>query len=90
MRDGVLICGAYGKGNAGDDAILKAIIAQMRRIDPDMPIYVSRTTRRDEAALSRRLGAMFSTRSRSGRSCGSTKLFVSGGGSLIQDETSTR
>ena len=39
-RRGVLICGAYGKGNAGDDAILKAILAQMRHIDPDMPIYV--------------------------------------------------
>ena len=36
-RRGVLICGAYGKGNAGDDAILKAILAQMRHIDPDMP-----------------------------------------------------
>ena len=32
---GVLICGAYGKGNAGDDAILKAILAQLKAIaDP--------------------------------------------------------
>ena len=37
---GVLICGAYGKGNAGDDAILKAILAQMKAIDRDMPVYV--------------------------------------------------
>lgn len=36
-RDGVLICGAYGKGNAGDDSILEAIIGQMRDIDPDLP-----------------------------------------------------
>ena len=35
---GVLICGAYGKGNAGDDAILKAILAQMKAIDRDMPV----------------------------------------------------
>ena len=39
-RSGVLICGAYGKGNAGDDAILEAILRQMRRIDTDMPICV--------------------------------------------------
>ena len=37
---GVLICGAYGKGSAGDDAILKAILAQMKAIDRDMPVYV--------------------------------------------------
>ena len=39
-RSGVLICGAYGLGNAGDDAILEAIVHQMRTIDPDMPITV--------------------------------------------------
>ena len=45
-RDGVVICGAYGRGNAGDDAILDAIIAQMKDIDPDLPLYVlSRTPR---------------------------------------------
>ena len=32
-KSGVLICGAYGKGNAGDDAILKAILAQLKAID---------------------------------------------------------
>ena len=39
-RDGVVICGAYGRGNAGDDAILEAILQEMRSIDPDMPITV--------------------------------------------------
>ena len=29
-RDGVVICGAYGRGNAGDDAILEAILQEMR------------------------------------------------------------
>ena len=33
-----MICGAYGRGNAGDDAILEAILQEMRSIDPDMPI----------------------------------------------------
>ena len=40
VRDGVLICGAYGFGNAGDDAILQAIIGEMRRIDANMPVTV--------------------------------------------------
>ena len=39
-RAGVLICGAYGMGNAGDEAILDAITAEMRSIDPLMPITV--------------------------------------------------
>ena len=40
-RDGVLICGAYGRGNAGDDAILQAILDQLKRhVDPDIPIDV--------------------------------------------------
>ena len=39
-RRGVTICGAYGKGNAGDEAILKAILRQLQHIDPDMPICV--------------------------------------------------
>ena len=39
-RDGVVICGAYGRGNAGDDAILEAILQEMRSIDQDMPITV--------------------------------------------------
>ena len=39
-RDGVVICGAYGRGNAGDDAILEAILQEMRTIDLDMPITV--------------------------------------------------
>ena len=36
-RDGALVCGAYGRGNAGDDAILEAIVTELRQIDPDLP-----------------------------------------------------
>ena len=36
----MVICGAYGRGNAGDDAILEAILQEMRSIDPDMPMTV--------------------------------------------------
>ncbi len=90
QRDGVLICGAYGKGNAGDDAILDAIIGQMKDIDPDLPLYVlSRTPRATQ--LRYHIGAIhtfhflkFLHRMRK------TRLYISGGGSLIQDVTSSR
>lgn len=88
-RDGVLICGAYGKGNAGDDSILEAILAQMRRIDPDMPIHVlSRNPA--ETRLRYRVGAIHTFDPRFiWRMC-RTRLYINGGGSLIQDVTSTR
>ncbi|MDD3165686.1 MAG: polysaccharide pyruvyl transferase CsaB [Oscillospiraceae bacterium] len=89
-RDGVLICGAYGKSNAGDDSILDAIIAQMRDIDPDLPLYVlSRTPRKTEQRY--RIGAI-QTFNLPGcwRRMRKTALYLSGGGSLIQDATSSR
>lgn len=89
-RDGVVICGAYGRGNAGDDAILEAILGEMRSIDPDMPVTViskdprsTRLTYRVRSVsrldLPGWLGAM-----------GRAKLYINGGGSLIQDVTSRR
>ena len=39
-RDGAIICGAYGHGNAGDDAILKSVIQAVQGLDKDMPITV--------------------------------------------------
>ena len=89
-RDGVIICGAYGKRNAGDDAILRAIVGQLRDIDRDMPIYaLSRHPR--ETRLSYRIGSchtfnalhyLYIMRR--------TKLYISGGGTLIQNATSGR
>lgn len=89
-RQGVVICGAYGMDNAGDDAVLAAIIAQLRQIDGDMPITV----------MARRPG---STAKRFGiaavhpfnvpgwlRAMGRARLFISGGGTLLQDATSCR
>ena len=89
-RDGVVICGAYGRGNAGDDAILEAILQEMRSIDPDMPITVltkdpkaTRLTYRVRTAGRMDVG----TWKRAMRHAG---LYINGGGSLIQDVTSRR
>ena len=89
-RYGVMICGAYGRGNAGDDAILKAVVTTMRDLDPDMPIFVmSRNPK--ETRLANRVNSfyIFHVFAFLRRLSGCT-LFINGGGSLIQDVTSTR
>ena len=89
-RAGVLICGAYGMGNAGDEAILDAIVAEMREIDPLMPISVlsrdpqGAAARLDvEAAHTFNIPRVLSLMRR-------RALYINGGGSLIQDVTSRR
>ena len=89
-RDGVVICGAYGRGNAGDDAILEAILEEMRGIDPDMPMTVlsknpadTRLTYRVRAIHRSNVFAWWHAMKHA-------RLYINGGGSLIQDVTSRR
>lgn len=89
-RDGVVICGAYGRGNAGDDAILEAILQEMRSIDPDMPVTVL-----SKDPKSTRLSYRVRSLSRTSipawhRAMRRSALYINGGGSLIQDVTSRR
>ncbi len=90
QRDGVLICGAYGKRNAGDDAILRAIIQQIRDIDADIPIYaLSRNPK--ETKLLYQIGSCYTFNVPGFLSLmRRTKLYISGGGTLIQNITSVR
>lgn len=89
-RDGIVICGAYGKGNAGDDAILKAIVQEMREIDPDRRITVM-SRRPKETRLVYRTGAVYTFRfDQVLRRFRKSALYINGGGSLMQDVTSTR
>ena len=89
-RDGVVICGAYGRGNAGDDAILEAILQEMRSIDPDMPVTVlskdPKSTRLTYRVPAVSRTAFFTWH----RAMRHAKLYINGGGSLIQDVTSRR
>ncbi len=89
-RSGVVICGAYGHGNAGDEAILKAIADELKTLDPDMRITVVsknvRYTRSVHGLNAVRRGRPIKLRRELRRS----RLFISGGGSLIQDVTSRR
>lgn len=90
LRDGVVICGAYGKGNSGDNAILNAIVEQLHHIDPDLPITaLSRDPM--ETKLCAGIDAVYTfSVFKIGRLLRRTKLYISGGGTLMQDATSTR
>ena len=89
-REEILICGAYGKGNAGDDAILMAILAELRALGPDFSFHVlSRSPK--ETRLTYRVNSMytfnfFKILHRMRRA----SLYINGGGSLMQDVTSWR
>ncbi len=89
-RQGAILCGAYGKGNAGDDAILRAIIASLRNKDADMPIYVM--SRKPLAtSIQTHVNSLFTFDIlKLKKLLSKSKLFISGGGTLIQDVTSTR
>lgn len=90
IRRGAVICGAYGMGNAGDDAVLTAIAAALRRIDRDLPVTViarggKKTGKPAGAGGVGRLnipGWLWAM--------GRARLFILGGGSLLQDATSRR
>lgn len=89
-KRGVLICGAYGNGNMGDETILKAILQRLRLHDPDMPICVM-SRRPKLTAANNCVSSVFTFNPvKTKRIMKHTKLFISGGGSLIQDATSTR
>ena len=90
QRSGILICGSYGLGNAGDEAILKAILQEVRTAAPGEEITV---LSRNPAETAERHGVkalhMFDVpawRSAMGRA----RLYINGGGNLIQDVTSRR
>lgn len=86
----VAISGYYGFHNSGDDSILSAIIEELRRNCPNISVTVLSKSPAETArlygvnAIGRldfvRLWKLFKN----------TKLLISGGGSLIQDVTSSK
>lgn len=89
-RQGAVICGAYGRGNAGDEAILKAILSSLREIDADMPFWVMSRNRKETREADRVRAIYLFNVFAFFRSLKKAKIFVNGGGSLIQDVTSSR
>jgi len=89
-REKILICGAYGKGNAGDDAILLAILSELRSLNPNFSFHVlSRNPK--ETRLSYRVNALYTFNfPKILHSMKRSSLYINGGGSLMQDVTSWR
>ena len=89
-RSGIVICGSYGLGNAGDESILKAILQEVREAAPGEEITV---LSRNPAETTARHGVpaahMFNLPALR-RLLRRARLYINGGGSLIQDVTSRR
>lgn len=89
-KKGVLLCGYYGFGNMGDDALLLRAIERARQRFPLLPVCaMTKRGKRDE----RRFGVRCARRSdafalmREIRRC---EVLVFGGGTLLQSSTSSR
>lgn len=89
-RDRIVICGAYGRGNAGDDAILLAILTELRAINPDLSFQVFSRNPLD-TRVNYRVNAFYTFHFwKAVHYFKRAKLFINGGGSLMQDVTSFR
>ncbi len=86
----MIISGYYGLGNSGDEALLKSIVDNLRRLDPDIKITAlsgdARHTREAYGIDTVDRFAPFAVL----RAMRRSKMLISGGGSLIQDATSTK
>ena len=90
LRDKILISGYYGFDNSGDDAILKAIVKDIREENSKINITVlSNNPPKTEEIYGVRAINRFNLREIL-REMKNIDLFISGGGSLLQDVTSTR
>lgn len=86
----VIISGYYGFSNIGDDAMLRSIVENLRLQKPDISILVM-SKRPAETSINynvntinrKNIFAVYSAMKRA-------KLFIYGGGNIIQDSTSSR
>lgn len=89
-RSGIVVCGAYGHGNAGDEAILTELLSQLRTLDEDAEITVISKVPKLTQRMHRINSVARGNIPAAVRCMKRARLFVSGGGSLIQDVTSSR
>lgn len=86
----ILMSGYYGFDNSGDDAILKAIIKDIRNVDNKLNIVVlSKDPEKTNAMYNVKAVDRFKVFDVI-KAIKTTSLLISGGGSLLQDVTSTR
>ena len=92
LNDGpaILMSGYFGFDNSGDDAILKAIVKDILDFNPEARVKVlSKDPDKTENLCRVSASNRFKIRDVM-RSLKATDILVSGGGSLLQDVTSTR
>lgn len=90
IKKKVVISGYYGFNNSGDNAILKAIVKELRKADSSLEITVlSKNPSETEQVYKINAVNRFKPIEiiKAIKGC---DLFISGGGSLLQDVTSTR
>ena len=89
-RSDIVLSGYYGFQNSGDDAILRMIIKDIRSYDPDIGITILSNrpadTKRNYQVNAVNRWNLFAIR----KVLKESRLFISGGGSIIQDVTSTK
>ena len=90
QRDGVVICGSYGHGNAGDEAILAGMIRQLQSIKSGLQITVISRSPKDTCLAHGVNSIGRGNIIRQSRVFRQAMLYINGGGSLIQDVTSRR
>ena len=89
-RKEAAIMGYYGYENSGDDALLRAIIGDIKTVDQYFtPIVFSNNPEKTSKAYGVECIDRFSVRQII-KTLKKVKLFIVGGGSLIQDVTSTK
>ena len=86
----IILSGYYGYDNSGDDALLEAVISALRKEKEDLSILVL-SKKPQEAIKTHQVHSInrinfFSIR----KAMKKSRLFIYGGGSLIQDITSTQ
>lgn len=90
LRCEAVILGYYGYENSGDDALLDAIICDMKELDPSFSaIVLSHTPQKTSQLYNTQSINRFNIR-QINKALKRTKLLIVGGGSLVQDVTSTK
>lgn len=85
-----VISGYYGYGNSGDEALLSAMIAHLKELKPDIRLCVlSKNPAETKAAYGVDSIHRYHYPAIK-KAIRNAKLFISGGGSLLQDVTSNR
>ena len=86
----IVISGFYGSGNHGDESVLRAIISDLRAISPGIKITVLSRKPKDTAITYGVRSIYRFNYPMVLRELKRSTLLISGGGSLIQDVTSSR